>query len=114
MSAGLPKCTRQYVIMAVITMSSVVQNGLILRDRIFTFSVMLPDRPGELVRVAEVIAQSQGNVIRLDHNQFVTSNRNAAVKLTITLEAFGSEHKEKILEAVRQAGFAPKEENASL
>ena len=100
--------------MDVITMSSVVQHGLILRDRIFTFSVMLPDRPGELVRIATVIAGAQGNVIRLDHNQFVSTNRNAAVKLTITLEAFGTEHKEKILSAVQEAGYDPQEENATL
>lgn len=100
--------------MDVITMSSVVQRGLIQRDRIFTFSVMLPDKPGSLVKVAQVIADAQGNVIRLDHNQFVTTNRNAAVKLTITLETFGTEHKEKILAAVREAGFEPKVEDAIL
>ncbi len=100
--------------MDVITMSSVVQHGLIQRDRIFTFSVMLPDKPGELVRVASLIAENQGNVIRLDHNQFVSTDRNAAVKLTITLEAFGTEHKKKILEAVKKAGYTPTMEDASL
>ena len=65
--------------MDVITMSSVVQHGLIQRDRIFTVSVLLPDRPGELVRVASVVADNKGNVIRLDHNQFVSTNRQAAV-----------------------------------
>ena len=70
--------------MDVITMSSVVQHGLIQRGRIFTVSVQLPDRPGELVRVADVIAKAQGNIIRLEHNQFVSINRNAAVELTIT------------------------------
>jgi len=100
--------------MDVITMSSVVQHGLIKRDRIFTFSVMLPDKPGSLVRIATLIAENQGNIIRLDHNQFVTTNRNAAVKLTITLEAFGTEHKEKILAAVRDGGFEPTLENATL
>ena len=74
--------------MDVITMSSVVQHGLIQRDRIFTVSVLLPDRPGELVNVAQVIAESKGNVVRLDHNQFVTTNRNAAVELRVTIEAF--------------------------
>ena len=100
--------------MDVITMSSVVQHGLIQRDRIFTFSVMLPDKPGELVRVATLIAENQGNVIRLDHNQFVSTNRNAAVKLTITLEAFGTEHKQKILDAVSAAGYQAALENATL
>ena len=76
--------------MDVITMSSVVQKGLILRDRIFTVSIQLPDKPGELCRVAGVVAGVQANVIKLDHNQFVSSNRNAAVEIRITMEAFGT------------------------
>ena len=94
--------------MDVITMSSVVQLGLIQRDRIFTVSVLLPDKAGELVRVATVIANEQGNVIKLDHNQFVSTNRNAAVELKITLEAFGTEHKQKIIKALEKAGYTPK------
>lgn len=93
--------------MDVITMASVVQHGLIQRDRIFTVSVLLPDRPGELVRVASIIAEEQGNVIKLDHNQFVSTNRNAAVELTITLEAFGTEHKGKIIRALKEHGYDP-------
>lgn len=93
--------------MDVITISSVVQHGLIARDRIFTVSVQLPDRPGELVNVASIIAKEQGNVIRLDHNQFISINRNAAVELTITMEAFGPEHKEQILKALRKQGYRP-------
>lgn len=96
--------------MDVITMSSVVQHGLIQRGRVFTIRVQLPDRPGELLRVADVIAKQQGNIIRLDHNQFVSINRNAAVELTITMEAFGNEHKEAIIKALEQAGYAPKAE----
>jgi len=94
--------------MDVITMSSVVQQGLIFRDRIFTVSVLLPDKPGELAAVAENIATQQGNVIKLEHNQFVTTNRNAAVELRITLEAFGTEHKEQILQALDEAGYRPR------
>jgi len=94
--------------MDVITISSIVQHGLIQRGRIFTVSVLLPDRPGELVNVAKVIAESRGNVIRLDHNQFVSINRNSAVELTITLEAFGHEHKEAIVQALKDHGYNPK------
>ena len=92
----------------VITMSSVVQQGLIFRDRIFTASVLLPDKPGELCRVAGIIAQENGNVIKLEHNQFVTTNRNAAVELKITMEAFGTEHKNKIIDALKHNGYQPK------
>lgn len=95
--------------MDVITMSSVVQNGLITRDRIFTISVLLPDKPGELVRVSQVIADKRGNVIKLDHNQFFSTNRSAAVELKITLEAFGTEHKKEIIQALEEAGYKPKQ-----
>ena len=94
--------------MDVITMSSVVQHGLIQRDRIFTVSVLIPDKPGELVRVASVIAENQGNVIKLDHNQFVSTNRNAAVELRITMEAFGTDHKNQIVAALEKAGCKPR------
>ena len=94
--------------MDVITMSSVVRHGLIHRGRVFSMSVLLPDKPGELLKVAKVIADAKGNVIKIDHNQFVSINRNAAVELGITLEAFGMEHREEILNAMRKAGYNPK------
>ena len=94
--------------MDVITMSSVVQQGLILRDRIFTVSVLLPDKPGELSRVADVIAKQNGNVIKLEHNQFISINRSAAVELRITLEAFGSEHKAQIIKALEDENYKPR------
>lgn len=94
--------------MDVITMSSVVQQGLIMRDRIFTVSVLLPDKPGMLSKVAEVIARKNGNVIKLEHNQFVSTNRSAAVELRITLEAFGTEHKQEIMDALEKEGYRPK------
>nr|MCR5054210.1 pyridoxal-phosphate dependent enzyme [Lachnospiraceae bacterium] len=100
--------------MDVITMSSVVQQGLIFRDRIFTVSVLLPDKPGQLAAVADCIAKAQGNVIKLEHNQFVSTNRNAAVELRITLEAFGTAHKEEILSALDKAGYRPKQVRTSL
>ena len=95
--------------MDVITVSSLVQHGLVSRGRVFTFSVQLPDRPGELVRVAERVAELNGNIIRLDHNQFVNINRQSGVELRVTLEAFGLVHKEEIMSALRQAGYDAKE-----
>ncbi len=95
--------------MDIITMSSVVQQGLIFRDRIFTVSVLLPDKPGELTKVSQVIAAQSGNVIKLEHNQFVSTNRNAAVELRITLETFGTEHKNQIIKALEENGYQPKQ-----
>lgn len=94
--------------MDVITMASVIQHGLIARDRIFTVSVLLPDKPGELMRVSQVIANVKGNIIRLEHNQFVSINRNSAVELVITLEAFGTQHKNEILQALKEEGYNPR------
>lgn len=97
--------------MDMITLASVVQHGLISRSRIFTVSVLLPDKPGELMRVSSIIAELQGNIIKLDHNQFVNLNRNAAVELVITLEAFGPEHKEQIMQVLSNKGYNPVEKN---
>ena len=95
--------------MDVITVSSLVQHGLVSRGRVFTFSVQLPDRPGELVRVAEIVAEQNGNIIRLEHNQFVNLNRQAGVELKVTLEAFGQEHKAQIMAALKKAGYTARE-----
>ena len=86
-----------------------VQQGLIFRDRIFTVSVLLPDKPGELTKVSEVIASHSGNVIKLEHNQFVSINRNAAVELRITMETFGTEHKKQIMQALQERGYQPRQ-----
>ena len=94
--------------MDVITMASLIQHGLIQRDRIFTVSVLLPDTPGQLARVASVISQESGNVVKLEHNQFVSINRNAAVELIITMEAFGTEHKNQICDRLSKEGYRPK------
>lgn len=94
--------------MDVITMASIVQHGLMQRDRVFTVSVLLPDKPGELAKVSALLAKEQGNVIRLEHNQFISINRNSAVELRITIEAYGSEHKNGIMEALTNSGYRPR------
>lgn len=91
--------------MDVTTMASVVQQGLIIRDRVFTISILLPDKPGELHKVSGIIAEVHGNVVKLEHNQFITINRNTAVELRITIEAFGTEHKSRIIEALEEGGY---------
>ena len=95
--------------MDVITVASLVQHGLINRGRVFTFSVQLPDRPGELLRVAQLAAEANGNIIKLEHNQFVNINRQSGVELRVTLEAFGHTHKRAILDALCGAGYAARE-----
>jgi threonine dehydratase len=69
---------------------------------------LLPDKPGQLSKVADVVAKEQGNVIKLEHNQFVSTNRSAAVELRITLESFGTDHKKDILKTLEENGYKPK------
>ena len=93
--------------MDVITFSSMVQHGLIERGRVCTISTLLPDKPGELARISEIIAAHQGNIIKLDHNQFVNINRKSAVELVITLETFGHKHKQEIIDVLEKEGYRP-------
>lgn len=94
--------------MDIITMSSILQHGLIQRGRIFTVSVLLPDKPGQLEKVAGTIANAKGNVVKLEHNQFVSTNRNLEVELRLTIESFGEEHKQQIVDRLMEGGFKPK------
>lgn len=91
--------------MDIITFASMVQNGLIERGRIFTLTIQLPDLPGQLHKVSGIIAEAQGNVIKLEHNQFASLNRNHPVALTVTIETFGNDHKERIIDALRERGY---------
>ncbi len=91
--------------MDVLTMSTLVNHGLIHRGRLFSFVVELPDRPGELQHISEVLAQVGANVVKLDHNQFSHLNRLQGVELTVTVEAFGPEHKEEIMLALQSKGY---------
>ena len=98
--------------MDVITMASLIQHGLIQRDRIFTVSVLLPDKPGELAKVSAILASEKGNVVKLEHNQFISINRNAAVELRLTIEAYGTDHKNAIVGRLKQEGYRPQLVNA--
>ena len=95
--------------MDMITFASLVQHGLIARSRIFTVSTLLPDKPGALMNISKIIADLQGNIIKLEHTQFVSINRNSAVELVITLEAFGQVHKQLIINSLAEHGYRPKE-----
>ena len=91
--------------MDVITMSSLIQHGLIQRDRIFTVSVLLPDKPGELAKVSAILASEKGNVVKLEHNQFKNLSRFKDVELQVTVETNGSEHIKNLVQAFEEKGY---------
>jgi len=89
----------------VVTISSMIDRGLVSRGRIFCFSVNLPDKPGELLKISEILAKLNANVIKLDHNQFKTLDRFMDVELQITVETNGHKHIEQIISELRNAGY---------
>ncbi len=89
----------------VLTIASMITKGLIVRGRIFTFSVNLPDKPGQLVAVSQILAEQNANVIKLEHNQFKNLDRFHEVELQVTVETNGEEHIARIIEALHKEGF---------
>ncbi|WP_050637275.1 threonine ammonia-lyase [Candidatus Stoquefichus sp. SB1] len=89
----------------VMTISSMINKGLIARGRIFTFSVQLPDKPGQLEYVAKILAQCNANVIGVDHNQFKNFARFSEVELRVTCETNGESHIQKIIDTFNDVGY---------
>ena len=89
----------------VVTISSMINNGLVSSGRLFGFSVELPDRPGELVRIAQILSNSNANVIKLEHNQFKAFNRIHNVVLEVTVETYGFEHIFSIKKEMESHGY---------
>ena len=98
----------------VLTISSMINKGLIMRGRIFTFSVQLADKPGQLLKVSEILAKQNANVIKLEHNQFKNLSRFKDVELQVTVETNGEEHISKIAEAFKKEGYDIVRENTPM
>jgi len=120
--AGLRKlnCTGKKVVaivsggnIDVLTISSMINKGLVVRGRIFTFSVNLPDKPGQLVAVSQMLAEADANVIKLDHNQFKNLDRFHEVELQVTVETNGEEHIQQIIDTFKNNGYIIKRLNSS-
>lgn len=89
----------------VLTISSMINKGLVARGRVFKFSVDLPDKPGQLVMVSKILAELNANVVKLDHNQFINLDRFHDVELQVTVETTGEEHIKRIIEMMAENGF---------
>lgn len=89
----------------VLMISSMINKGLVRRDRIFNFSVNILDKPGELAKVVDLIAEQGANVIKLEHNQFKNLSRFKDVELQITVETNGGEHIKNLTQAFEEKGY---------
>ena len=90
----------------VLTMSSLLNHGLYLRGRLFCFAVKLKDTPGQLVKIAEILAKIGANVVKLDHNQLKALDRLTYVALEVTVETNGHEHIKQITETLENEGYS--------
>ena len=89
----------------VLTISSMINKGLIARGRVFTFTVQLLDKPGELEYVSHVLAQCNANVIGVEHNQFKNFARFSEVELRVTCETNGEKHIQRIIDTFAKEGY---------
>ena len=90
----------------VVTISSMIDRGLVKRGRIFCFSAEMPDEPGQLLKISTILAEENANIIKLDHNQFKTLDRFKQVQLEVTVETNGHEHVRKIIKALEAGGYS--------
>ncbi|HWR05836.1 threonine ammonia-lyase [Sporomusa sp.] len=87
------------------TISAIINRALVARGRLFCFTVTLPDKPGELLRVAQILADVHANVIRLDHNHSKVMDRFKQAQLEVTVETNGHSHVQEIETAFKKKGM---------
>ena len=87
------------------TISALISKSLIARGRIFCFAVQLPDKPGQLLKVAEIVAREHANVIKLVHNQASVTDSFQQVQLEVTVETHNREHIERLTAALEKEGL---------
>ena len=91
--------------MCISTISALIDKALIARGRIFCFAVQLPDKPGQLLKISQILADQNANVIKLDHNQAKVTDSFKKVQLEVTVETHGVEHIAEISTALEKNGF---------
>lgn len=87
------------------TISALIDKALIARGRVFCFSVKLPDKPGQLLAISQILSDMQANVIHLDHNQAKVTDSFEKVVLEVTVETHNSEHISQITKELEKHGF---------
>jgi threonine dehydratase len=88
-------------------MQRVISHGLSASDRYLTLRIPLPDRPGQLARTAELVAQANANVIEVLHTRHGHGLKIGEVELELSVETRGLEHRELVVETLRSAGYNP-------
>jgi threonine dehydratase len=87
-------------------LQKIIARGLAAAERITSISVMLPDRPGMLVKTAEAIAAAHGNVVEVLHTRNGKGLEISEVELKVSVETTGHEHRQLVLKALNDAGLS--------
>ena len=83
----------------------VVAHGLSASGRYMSLRIPLPDRPGQLARVSELLAQVGANVIEVLHTRHGQGLQISEVILQLSVETRGAEHRELVIRTLDEAGF---------
>jgi threonine dehydratase len=89
-------------------MERIISHGLAASERYLKLRIPLPDRPGQLARTAEVVAESNANVVEVLHTRHGSGLQISEVELELHIETRGPEHAELVLHNLREAGFEPR------
>ncbi|MDJ0322938.1 threonine ammonia-lyase [Cryobacterium sp. PH31-AA6] len=88
-------------------MQRVISHGLAASGRYLTLRIMLPDRPGQLARISELLAEAHANVIEVLHTRHGVGLQISEVELNVSVETRGPEHRQHVVDVLRSAGYDP-------
>ncbi|MCU1415596.1 MAG: threonine ammonia-lyase [Microbacteriaceae bacterium] len=91
-----------------LVMERVISRGLAASDRYLTIRLALPDRPGQLARVAELISEANANVVEVLHTRHNPNTLISDVEIDLSLETRGPEHVARVLSHLVDAGYEPR------
>ncbi|MFN4001873.1 threonine ammonia-lyase [Microcella sp.] len=89
-------------------MERVIAHGLAASERYLKLRIPLPDRPGQLARTSEIIADQNANVVEVLHTRHGSGLAISQVELELHIETRGPEHADQVIGALREAGYDPR------
>ncbi len=88
-------------------LASVMVRELERADRIVSFRLIIPDRPGILGHIATRLGELGANILGVDHHRLFLDVPAKGAKLDVTVETRDAAHAEEIFRALRDDGYQP-------
>jgi threonine dehydratase len=89
----------------------VISYGLAADERYLKLRIMLPDRPGQLARTAELVAEADANVVEVLHTRHGSGLQINEAELELHIETRGHDHRDEVISKLRDAGYSIRLEN---